>query len=145
MVADQLLNQPDGAYAIINGYAHWVLPLNGVMELFSTSDIDEDTGHLAVDFEYIRDNNVYTSFDCSFSTASWLLDYQKEMEKWLASPSYHFLDQDSLDSLATNHYIDEVVDETKAFCQAVKQSIHEFGVMDAIIHSDDKPTSDLAF
>lgn len=117
LVADKLLSQPDGAYAVINGVSHWVSPIGNQLSLIMSADIEIDDG--AVFFD---DAMIMTVWELDPSSVKDILNYQKDMENWLASPTYHFANQDELDEAALQNQSAEMIEYTREFIQSVKQS-----------------------
>lgn len=127
-VAEKLLDQPDGAYAIIYDYAHWVSPIGNKLELIYSPDLDLETGVLHIDRGYFDEMRSYLSFDydpysLENDTNETLIKYEKAMQEWLTSPVYRFFDQDILDKVSLTGCIDEIVTETQTMIQSLKENM----------------------
>lgn len=145
LVVDYLLNQPDGAYAVIHGFAHWVSPIYDELVLFSTP-----CGYESIEFSFKTqeaNNNIVitTPWDVDGLDAKTSKAHQNAMEVWLESPVYCFADQDFLDRIALTDYDDDVIQETQVLSLSVKNAIHESAALGGLIYGDDKNADDLVF
>lgn len=140
-VAEQLLNQSDGAYTIIYGLAHWVSPIGKQLELVVTQHVNSETHKITIDMNNLRKYVTDTVWDIEDISIEMLNGYSQAMKSWLASPTYYFADQDMLDKAALAQCLDTVVEETKAMSQAIKESL----ALENHIIQDNKAQSAMQF
>lgn len=119
LVAEKLLEQPDGAYAVIHEHAHWVSPSGSKLKLFSTPDIDLDSGKLT----YPDKLEVFMLWLVGSLGLDAVNRYDKAMREWLENPVFEFIDQDYLDEAVLEDQDDyRVIKETKVLIQMVKET-----------------------
>lgn len=116
-VAERLLAQDDGVYAVINNYPHWISPIRDRLELiFGEGKINNgvlkisglNAAWKALDFRSANDMNDFVY-------------YKQDIERWLANPVYYFADQDDLDDCALGNESMETAHYTRQIIQAIKE------------------------
>lgn len=125
-VAEKLLDQPDGAYAVIYGVVHWVSPIGKELELFSSPNITIDDGDELFD----NDTTILTAWELDVSDSSELPVYTKEMLGWLKNPVYCYADQDMFDEAALLSQPEEIAEYTREIIVSIKERQALDGVID---------------
>lgn len=141
---DHLLNQPDGAYAVIHGYAHWVSPIDDAIELIiSPQVIGECDLHFCLSNR--ENNTIYTRIEDVLPGKDAASEYQKAIDVWLLTPNFSFLDQDLLDDMALIYCLDETIKKTKVLSRSIKKVMREASALDSLIHTYNTPDNNLSF
>lgn len=141
---DHLLNQPDGAYAVINGYAHWVSPINDAIELIISPQVNDEFG-LHFCLSNSENNVIYTRIEDVLSEKDAAFEYQKAIAAWLLSPNFSFLDHDLLDDMALINCLDETIKKTKVLSRSIKKVMHEASALDSLLRTYNAPDNNLSF
>lgn len=136
-VAEKLLEQPDGAYAVIYGVVHWVSPIGKEMELFSSPDITIDDGEVLFD----DDTTILTVWELDVSDSSELPVYTKEMLDWLKNPVYCHADQDMFDEAALLRQPEEIAEHTREIIASLK----EYQTLDGVIDDNQDDQQEVRF
>lgn len=118
LVAEKLLNQPDGAYAVIYGHAHWVSPVGSLLRILSSPELNGETGLM----DYLETRNAFPIWTVGSLDIADVQEYIEEMKKWPEEPTFYFIDQDYLDKCALEDQGNDVIQETLSLIQAVKES-----------------------
>lgn len=90
-IAETLMQKPRGTMAVgIQGHAYWVSPLNGMSDLFCTSDYEPLTADTS---------NVFAVSGFEGQSADDLDQCRQAMEQWLSAPQFVERDAAVLDAL----------------------------------------------
>lgn len=94
-VADLLIEQPPGTYAIIQGDCIWVSPVNGQLEIVASPDSE---------FSKPDDVNIFLISDFEGLAASDLDEFRFLMDEWLKQPEFHHGDHEIMDRAVQHWY-----------------------------------------
>lgn len=118
LLGEQLLGQPDGACADINGEMHWLSIIGDKLLVLASFDVQ----NRGVFVEIPENADGVSVWDFRSMKAKDSLGYKKEIDEWLENPTFCFADQDYLNKAALAKRDYTVINETNAFIKAITEA-----------------------